>query len=118
MKETKRALRRHHRRRMLARAMRSLVLSGVAADERREHALRWFEHLKMCSCAMCGNQRKWWGPTVQERRRAYADWPERGGEALPEGGTAEVAAEALPADEAWSRHCRAWHWEGLRRPRM
>lgn len=26
---------------------------------------------KPCSCAMCGNQRDWHGPTIQERRWGY-----------------------------------------------
>ena len=30
-------------------------------------------HLQSCSCAMCGNQRHWFGPTVQERRAMQRD---------------------------------------------
>lgn len=71
MKPTRRALRRHHRERMLRRALRSYVLSWPDYDEheRRQRALRWFNNLKLCSCYMCGNPRKYEGAlTLQERR--------------------------------------------------
>jgi hypothetical protein len=74
MKPTKRALRRHHRARMLQRALRSLVLSGTYDEqERRSRALGWYNNLKKCSCWMCGNPRKYEGKvTLQERRLAEA----------------------------------------------
>ena len=71
MKDTKRALRRHHRRRMIAHARH--VLSTIygreyTAEELKRAARRYHDHLKMCSCYLCGNRRKWGGPTLQERR--------------------------------------------------
>jgi hypothetical protein len=79
MRPTRRALRRHHRERMLQRALRSLVLSWPYDDkERRRRALRWHNNLKKCSCYMCGNPRRHFGTvTWQERRMleaARAQW--------------------------------------------
>ncbi len=69
MKETKRALRRHHRQRMIQRALRSYVL-GWEEDKLLPgaRAVRWYNNLKKCSCWMCGHRRKWFGPTIQEKR--------------------------------------------------
>ena len=77
MKSTKRALRRHHRERMLQRALRSCVLSYALSGEdpqsQREIALGWSNNLAKCSCSMCGNPRKYWGEiTAQERRQLQA----------------------------------------------
>ena len=58
MKSTKRALRRHHRQRMIRRALRSLVLWDDDPDWQYRRALRWYNNLKMCACWMCGNPRK------------------------------------------------------------
>jgi hypothetical protein len=70
MKSMRRALRRHHRQRMIRHAMRSLVLSYEEDEQlRRVQALGWYNHLKKCSCYMCGNPRKFEGrPPLQERR--------------------------------------------------
>ena len=69
MKETKRALRRHHRQRMIAHARHVLYIGMRPSDpEMQEWARRNYNHLKKCSCWMCGNRRKWHGPTIQERR--------------------------------------------------
>lgn len=69
MKSTKRALRRHHRGRMIRHALRVLVpLSDDDRASHRERALYLHKHLKKCSCWMCGNPRKYGGgPTRQER---------------------------------------------------
>ena len=74
MKSTKRALRRHHRERMIRRALRSLVLSFEDDSAlRRERALGWYNNLAKCSCWMCGNPRKYEGRiTVQEQRQLQA----------------------------------------------
>jgi hypothetical protein len=70
---TTRSLRRHQRLRMIARARRSLNYSDMDDSERTYWALRQFDHLKSCSCWMCGNPRKYEGePTIQERRRLAA----------------------------------------------
>lgn len=56
----KRALRRHHRQRMIARALHMYPGQPV-------HRL-WRDRTP-CSCSMCGNRRRWLGlPPIQERR--------------------------------------------------
>jgi hypothetical protein len=42
----------------------------LAADERgaREWAVRNHDHMKVCSCELCGNPRRLYGPTLQELR--------------------------------------------------
>jgi hypothetical protein len=74
MKSSKRALRRHHRQRMIQRALRSLVLSWPEDEETRlQRALGWYNNLKKCSCWMCGNPRRYGaGPTRQEQRQLQA----------------------------------------------
>ena len=74
MNSTKRALRRHHRQRMIRRALRSSVLYGEEDQEiQRERVLRWHNNLAKCSCWMCGNPRKHEGRlTVQEQRQLRA----------------------------------------------
>jgi hypothetical protein len=74
MKETKRALRRHHRARRLRRAMRIHApryeyAPGAWFGPDEDWVRRNFEHLTIkCSCRICRNGRKWEGPTFQERR--------------------------------------------------
>jgi hypothetical protein len=71
MKSSKRALRRHHRQRMIQRALRSLVLSSWDDEETRlQTAIRWHNNLKKCSCWMCGNPRRYEGriPTQEQRQ--------------------------------------------------
>jgi hypothetical protein len=74
MKSDKRALRRHHRQRMIRRALRSYVLRWEEDREiQRERVLRWYNNLAKCSCWMCGNPRKYEGRvTVQEQRQLQA----------------------------------------------
>ena len=74
MRSTKRALRRHHRERMIQRAMRSLMLSCEEDwEERRQRAVGWYDNLAKCSCWMCGNRRKYEGRgPVQEQRQLLA----------------------------------------------
>jgi hypothetical protein len=68
--DMKRALRRSHRQRMIARARKSLSLMDMEESDRLSWALRQHDHLKCCSCRMCGNPRKWYrAPTLQELRR-------------------------------------------------
>lgn len=77
-KKSKRALRRHHRARMVRRA---LTYWNVNYDARpisdpwvQNRASRHHDHLAICSCYMCGNQRhNGWLPdkekmTMQERK--------------------------------------------------
>jgi hypothetical protein len=80
MKETKRALRRHHRQRMIRHALRSYAIGYCFLgddDEKREfreeRARRLHDYLTKCSCWMCGNPRKFFKEvTVQEKRLAEA----------------------------------------------
>jgi|GEM_PF-1015369 len=74
MKDTKRALRRHHRQRMIARTMRSSICRWIEPEEDRyPWILRYYNNRAKCSCHMCGHRRKWWGPTMQERRSLHKD---------------------------------------------
>ena len=59
-KETtsKRALRRHHKQRMIQHALRSQCMKNVSSIHRSEVARKWADHLKVCSCVYsCGNIR-------------------------------------------------------------
>jgi hypothetical protein len=61
---------------MIVRARRSLGLAGVEEPDLTRLALRCHDHLKGCSCWMCGNPRKWDGErTIQERRRLMDETP-------------------------------------------
>ena len=94
MKNPSRALRRHHRARMIRRALRTERIrwryyptfgespySAQRISDIREVAARSFNHLASCSCSMCGNQRnnrwlnEWERMTLQERNavNAYKD---------------------------------------------
>jgi len=85
-KNMSRAIRRHHRGRMIKKAMEyeSIRYWNWQVDteaERRKSATRSYNHLKSCSCYMCGNQRhnNWQSKTerltMQERKalEAYND---------------------------------------------
>jgi hypothetical protein len=69
MKDMKRALRRHHRERMIARAMRSFKVVWLPQEERRQWALRFYDNLQRCSCPLCGHRRKYWGSSAYELRQ-------------------------------------------------
>lgn len=70
MKETKRALRRHHRQRMIQHALRSYMLRRVEdKDVQRALVLRLYNNLKNCSCYMCGNPRKFENRLTRQERR-------------------------------------------------
>jgi hypothetical protein len=67
-----RAFRRHHEYRIKQRVRR--YYGGYAADLPR-HLGRIAHARQLCSCAMCGNPRRYFGePTLQERRAARASW--------------------------------------------
>lgn len=59
-KGTKRAARRHHLVRMKQKAKRVYHFLDP------EQAIKNANHLKVCSCYMCGNQRHHWGAPVKE----------------------------------------------------
>ena len=57
-KSLKRAMRRHHKRRMIQKAKNSFVLRQYSIDERLYFARKFADHLKNCSCEYsCGNVR-------------------------------------------------------------
>lgn len=71
----------HHRKRMIERARRVLTLRTGDAAQKLSWAVRIHDHLKACSCRMCGNPRRFFGtPTVQELRRLPRDRPSATGE--------------------------------------
>ena len=73
---SKRALRRHHRNRMIEHGRATLIGLDPLDDYRR--ALLDHDHLAACSCSICGNPRKHRGErTLQEIR--VAALPRRGG---------------------------------------
>ena len=84
MKSTMRALRRHHRERMIQRALRCCALSYTLSEVedpqfRRKLVLGWYDNLAKCSCWMCGNPRKYEGLiTIQEQRQLLAARDEEG----------------------------------------
>lgn len=63
-KDKKRALRRHHKQRMKNKAIR------VYYFHTPETAIKYADHLAICSCYGCGNQRQYVGPPIRELR-----WP-------------------------------------------
>ncbi|HLJ56972.1 MAG TPA: hypothetical protein VKT77_18170 [Chthonomonadaceae bacterium] len=73
MNDKKRALRRHHRQRMLARALKSWRVAGNCEEFKIAVAVRLYNNMQCCSCWLCGNRRKHWGLTVREIRWANAE---------------------------------------------
>lgn len=71
--DSKRALRRAHKARMKKRA-RFVASCGWGwsyfNSDRLHLAEKRADYLKECSCWMCGNQRKWHGLTIQEKRHS------------------------------------------------
>lgn len=62
------AYRRHHRKRMIARATQIMKTWGNNSLWIDQTACRWADNMKKCSCDMCCNPRKHVGPTIQELR--------------------------------------------------
>lgn len=72
------AKRRHDRGRMISRAKRIMRSWSSSSDSWVEWAAcRWANNMKKCSCDMCGNPRKLYGPTVQELRFDQGDSDDR-----------------------------------------
>ena len=69
--EAKRARRRRDLARMKTRARWvAHAIWGYADHQDQQRHERLANHLKACSCWMCGNQRKIWGPNWQEYKAA------------------------------------------------
>ncbi len=61
---SKRALRRHHRARMVTRAKRIFLNRGDEPEQAEKWASRLANHLAWCSCYSCGNPRRYYGFTM------------------------------------------------------
>lgn len=72
MKNMQRALRRHHMERLKRKRKKQLYYTRLFIDcysDITERDVGMFVNTPcMCSCWICGNQRKRRGPTLQERR--------------------------------------------------
>lgn len=66
----KRGLRATHKARMKDKAIdiRKRWNIGELSDEQIKNAIKTADHLKCCSCWMCGSARKHWGITFAEKR--------------------------------------------------
>ena len=93
MKSMKRALRRHHRQRMIQHALRSYVIGGRDEEVRLALARRWHNHLKMCSCYMCGNPRKYEGGIPRPEQRVGEAACQEGEDGVPRGPRASREAQ-------------------------
>ena len=69
----KRSIRRWHNRRVKDRAERIFRWEYLNPEEAADWARKNADHLKACSCVCCGNQRKYFGRTVQELRAFQSD---------------------------------------------
>ena len=73
-KNKKRAVRRHHNDRIKNKARR--VFKDIWKNRRMmddDIVGRWCDNLAKCSCGGCGNQRKWMGMTLQERKARQSE---------------------------------------------
>lgn len=74
MENTKRAVRRHHRARLLERTIDRLSISWKHVDDLTLFAAKRYNNMKNCSCHMCCNERRnpWYCGeerlTLQERK--------------------------------------------------
>lgn len=68
--DLRRSRRRHHLSRMKAKAQWIAKNIWLYPRETIPLAIKYANHTKPCSCWMCGNQRYWHGPTMQEKRYA------------------------------------------------
>ena len=72
MKSYQRAIRRHHRRRMIRHACRTYTLRWeLDTPDGWQRVLQTFNHLKVCSCWMCGNPRRYTGELPYQERRLH-----------------------------------------------
>ncbi len=72
-KSAKRALRRHCAKCKQRRIYRRFAdWKQESGPELESWVRRNFNHIALCSCWMCGQRRKWEGPTMQERRTLMA----------------------------------------------
>ena len=65
----RRAVRRHHKERMKQKARH--IFKDIWHDKYMltdDRIGKWCDNLAICSCGGCGNQRKWVGKTLQERK--------------------------------------------------
>jgi hypothetical protein len=63
---------------MLNRFLRTAWFDELPEGERRAIGKKWRDNMKRCSCFMCGNPRRHFGPPrVSDRRKALAARYER-----------------------------------------
>lgn len=70
MKKYARDVRRHHRERLLKK--RKKYWAGSASDSAKKLGV-CVKTPCVCSCFLCGNKRKFWGPTIQELKNSQSD---------------------------------------------
>jgi uncharacterized Fe-S cluster-containing radical SAM superfamily protein len=79
---SKRAERRHHRRRMQAKARRYYRFNNSwnhdpRSKEWEDAAATRADHIANCSCAMCGNPRKWLKEKTRQEYESEKDFREQ-----------------------------------------
>lgn len=67
------AFRRHQLNRAKCKARRIAHIWGMASDDVEQVVTQLYRNRKKCSCFMCGNYRKWYGKTYQERKYDVRD---------------------------------------------
>ena len=95
---SKRAERRHHSQRMKAKArrihrqnnyfLRTWANEAVRYKEFEDAAATRADHLKNCSCSMCGNPRKWMKEQTHQEDLADIKWKEERGDTNDSGSAA------------------------------
>lgn len=77
MKDMTRSIRRHHRDRMINRTKKFIKYrwygEPISEETAYEKALHVHKHRKMCSCAMCGSERKWFKTRTLQEKKAEMD---------------------------------------------
>ncbi len=69
----KRALRRHHNKRMRDRTKRMFNRWGHTEKEMDGVICKWYNNITRCSCYMCGNPRKYGEISFQERKNRWSE---------------------------------------------
>ncbi len=83
--ENKRALRRHHAKRMKAKAKMVAKLWWGFDDPRDINlAIKWADNLCPCSRWCCGNPRKWWKERTRKELESDLDFNEQANGRVPE----------------------------------
>ncbi len=73
MNKNKRALRRHHRNRMLCKARRIMRLWRIPESFQEQNIVRLADNLAFCSCWMCQNERKIFKQVTLKEKSFYCE---------------------------------------------